>query len=50
MADKTLGQVAYEAWWKALGPEPVAGWHGLTVRQRAAWEAAATAAVEAGHG
>jgi len=46
MADRTLGQAAYEAWWKALGARPTVGWRGLSDQQLAAWEAAATAAVE----
>jgi hypothetical protein len=49
VADKTLGQVAYEAWCKAIdyADEGFEGWSRLRSQTRAAWEAAATAALEA---
>jgi hypothetical protein len=52
MAEKTLGQAAYEAYHAAVAPtlpktarQP--SWVSLTPQTRAAWEAAATAALEA---
>jgi hypothetical protein len=47
VADVSLGQAAYEAYWEAFGPEPAQGWSRISAHLRAAWEAAATAAVEA---
>ena len=47
MADRSLGQAAYEGYMKAYLPDARRGWLDLSAHQRAAWEAAATAAVEA---
>jgi hypothetical protein len=47
MADKSLGQAAYEAWIEAMHEDVIVGWKRLPSYERAAWEAAAAAAVEA---
>lgn len=46
MADRTLGQAAYEAYSAAV-PYRCPAWQKLGPVMRAAWEAAATAAIEA---
>lgn len=47
MADKTLGQAAYEAYWQARNAPHARAWTVLEAWHRAAWEAAAAAAAEA---
>lgn len=43
----TPGQVAYTAYWPALGTAPPVAWDGLSPVVHAAWEVAAQAVLEA---
>ena len=50
MADRSPGQAAYEAYFAMLTGTPGTRWAALGDHQQTAWEAAATAAIEATHG
>lgn len=46
MPDPTPGQVAYAAYWPALGSAPPVAWDGLSPVVQHAWEAAAQAVLD----